>query len=75
MNKEEHIAKYKESMTINCPIEIKYMNDGKSVSAYAPLINTYFYAKNIDDLEHKAKGIINIWIKLNLENHMNVKKG
>jgi hypothetical protein len=69
-NKDEHIVQYKDTMKINFPIDIEYVDEGTSVSAYAPIIDTYFYAKTIEELEHKAQGIIGIWIKYNLENHM-----
>jgi hypothetical protein len=74
MNKEEHIAMYKESMTINFPIDIKYINEDEMVSAYIPIIGTYFSAKTIEDAERKAQGLVAIWIKYNLENHMRKTK-
>lgn len=69
-NKEAHNANYKESMTINFPIDIKYINHGDVFSVHVPMIDVFFSAKTIEDVERKARAMVAIWIEYNLEKHM-----
>lgn len=73
-DKEAHDASYTETTTIALPVEMKYTIEAGMVSAYIPMIDAYFSAKTIKDAERKAQGIVAIWIKYNLENHMRKSK-
>lgn len=74
-DKEAHNANYTETTTIDFPVEIKYtIVADDMVSAYIPMVDAYFSAKTIEDAERKAQGMVAIWIRYNLENHMGKSK-
>lgn len=66
----EPFNQFTESIEANFPIEIKYKQNSDTVSAYIPIINTYFYGKTIDEVKRKVTPIVSMWIKFNLEEHM-----
>lgn len=43
--------------------EVTYKQEGKRFSCYIPKIDTYFSAKEENDIDKKAKVIVEMWIK------------
>jgi uncharacterized protein YqiB (DUF1249 family) len=70
-------SEFTETITIDFPIEVKYITDARGVSSiYIPLIDTYSYVKdinNVEDVKHQINALMCIWMKFNLDHHMHNK--
>jgi len=77
MENKDFNLQYTESLMIDFPIEVKYVTDDNGVaSIYIPVIDTYASVKDInntEDVKHKINGLVNIWIRFNLDHHMHNK--
>ena len=73
MKKDNEIdyRQYTNSLQLDYPFEIRWIQDGDYISAAIPEIGTIFSGKGIDEIKALAKSAIAAWINHNLSNHMN----